>query len=108
MRSTTSSASPASSAPPPTKPTLAKIAHAEPLLCFRDVCKKIDVFGVPDTMKVGELSEEMAKRKIVCTPVANEAGEMYGFVDMMDLCTCALKTINGMLAAVSLVTGRSI
>ena len=89
MRSTTSSASPASSAPPPTKPTLAKIAHAEPLLCFRDVCKKIDVFGVPDTMKVGELSEEMAKRKIVCTPVANEAGEMYGFVDMMDLCTCA-------------------
>ena len=74
----------------PSKTTpLAKIAHAEPLLCFRDVCKKIEVFGVPDTMKVGELSEEMAKRKIVCTPVANEAGEMYGFVDMMDLCTCA-------------------
>jgi len=62
------------------------------------VCKKIEVFGVPDTMKVGELSEEMAKRKIVCTPVANEAGEMYGFVDMMDLCTCAppaLKTLMG-------------
>lgn len=58
-----------------------------------DVCKKIDVFGVPDTMKVGELSEEMAKRKIVCTPVANEAGEMYGFVDMMDLCTFMLAKV---------------
>ena len=58
-----------------------------------EVCKEMTVWAAPDTMKVGDLSKAMAERKIVCAPVANAAGEAYGFVDMMDLCAFMLAKV---------------
>ena len=58
-----------------------------------EICKEMEVWAAPETMKVGELSKEMAKKKIVCAPVANASGETYGFVDMMDLCAFMLAKV---------------